>query len=147
MVRRLTTVAVFVLAAATLASAQEVTTILINVPISQRNPGVYETPSTVLAPTVQEVLFRIHIPTAEYEDSLNEVRIRVYYLDDVGVWRSISGPIGVVWKGGRYVDEDGNINPPVTYSPGLDPLRGRAVKAEFEILRRMRVGATIETIP
>lgn len=126
------------------------TTVLVDVPEAQRNVGTYQTPSTTFDNSVSELLIRLKIPTAEYEDPFNEVRVWLYYFDAAtSTWKSwTNNQPAAIWKGGRVIDNDtGEVNPDPALSPGLDPFRGKQVRAEFEILRRMRIGCSIETIP
>lgn len=137
--------ATFTVLTAVSSFAQEATTVLVNVPQAQRDAGVYTTPSTVIDEAATQLLVRLQIPTADYEDTQNTVVLRLYVMEPTtGSWRYVGGSR---WQGGRYIDDDGIVNPPVTLSIGLGPVRGKEVRAEFEVLRRMRLGGTIETIP
>ena len=119
-------------------------TTLLAVPESQRQPGVYPTPVIVLDLACREVLVRLNIPTtAIYEDLDHVVVMRFYYrASPASPWIETGA---ARWQGGRYVDpETSEVNPLPVYSPGLRQMRGREVRAEFEVMDAMRIGCTIE---
>lgn len=117
--------------------------ILVTVP-RQTRQGVYTSPSVQLPPTLSELLVKLNVTNATYNQAGKSVTIRLYYLDDLAaVWR-LAGVS--TWETGPYTDpETGDVNPAPVLSLGLDNVRGRLVRAEIEIPLSLSVGATVET--
>lgn len=88
-----------------------------------------------------EVSIQLDINTADYEDPATRINMRLYRLIPGGAWQYMGG---AEFRGGRYVDEDGVVNPPPTVSPSLSVLKGYEVRAEVETATRIRLGAIVE---
>jgi hypothetical protein len=104
--------------------------------------GTVTTAATVIpARELQSYLvFRLDLPTASYEDTTNRVGMMAYVYDvEAAVWRFYSG---AGWTGGRFIRQDGTVNPPPMLFLDQDELRGRTVRVELEVPQRMRVGLT-----
>lgn len=88
-----------------------------------------------------EVWFRLNVPlTPDYEDTRNRVVIRAYVLVE-GAWVfACSGG----WDGGHTIGKDGTVNPDPYVGTNADWLAGQTVRMEIEVMRPMRVGATIQ---
>lgn len=120
------------------AFAQESRVILSSVTIRDRE-GVSALPSATIPaftaqeliapPIVDEVVCRIIMPTEVYEDPTTSFRVNAYKFDAPGFWRRIAS---ATFRGGHYVDEDGNVNPPFEMSLGSGGIRGRELRCELE---------------
>lgn len=140
--RRVLTLAAGLLTMALTASAQQPQTMEVVIQQQQRQ-GSFMSGSKLLDASIVGplVTFRADINAADYVDPANSLWMRVYFSNDNGItW---SKPGGALWKGGPFIDEDGNVNPMPTYSFGLNAVRGQLVRVEVDVPQRMRVGATI----
>lgn len=138
--RRLMLAAAVMLSVAAL-EAQEVRTVLVNVPITQRQ-GVFQSTSWDVPTNATGVIrMRIDIADADYVDTANSLKLRFYWLDAQGVWRVSSTNN---WQGGAVTDPELGVNPRPYTALRIEDYRGRSVKAEAEVPNRMRVGLTID---
>jgi len=116
----------------------------VTIPQQQRQ-GVYQSPSYRVLDGTQKLLLRLQIPAADYENPANTVTLRFYWLDPATqTWRQIGSAL---WSGGRYVDEDGVVDPDVIMEVGVSAYIAQEIRAEIEVPNRMRIGGTVETIP
>ena len=119
---------------------------LLTVPTQQRQ-GIVPASAPFVVPNdaVGQIELIANITAADYEDPAHSLDMMVQVLDGA-VWRDL---IGFHWNGGRYVDGDGNVNPApkVSMSPA-EAYRGASLRlADINIPDRMRVGATVQTVP
>jgi hypothetical protein len=83
------------------------------------------------------VILRADIESAAYVDKSNWLRIATYA---DGVFAG-----AMVWTGGPYTDEDGNVNPMPTLSFPVSKFRGKAVRVELDVAKQQTVGLTLTT--
>lgn len=125
--------------------AQEVTVLAELDAVSRQGANMSPTvrvPVDVAAGELQFVLFGLS--TADYENPLTRIAVRVYKFDTslIGNWRHMGG---ATWQGGRYVDEDGNVNPdPVFSLGGAGGYANKDIRCELDIQRRVTVGCRIQ---
>lgn len=94
--------------------------------------------------TADEIAISLDIQTAVYEDPATRLTIRLYRLEPATQqWRMMSAG---TFSGGRYVDEDGNVNPPITMSTATSTFAGYEARVEVETNARVRLGATVYTL-
>lgn len=118
----------------------------------QQRDGVILTPSVDIPVNLPrgEIQVILNMPTVAYEDTTNRIFADLYQSDLTmpGGWRLRASNRPSGWLGGRYVDDDGVVNPPpVLFSLTVsDHERGKTFRAEFDISKRMRVGLTVNLL-
>lgn len=113
---------------------------LVSLPTQQRQ-GSFQTGSYSIPVSTPngEILVTPVIDAGDFSDPLNSVWIRLYWLDGA-LWRYFTG---VEWRGG------GNPNDPEqqpTMGVNVADVRGKQVRAEIDIPRRMRCGVTVTLV-
>lgn len=97
-----------------------------------------------LSTIADEIWIVLDIQAPVYEDPTTRLAIRLYRLiPATGLWQYAGGS---TFNGGRYVDEDGIVNPPITFGGAASIFAGYTVRAEIETNARVRLGATVSTV-
>ena len=112
----------------------------------QQRQGAFQSGSKLIDDSVPGniLIIQADINLSDYVDPLNSLWIRLYRSVDNGATWLPSG--GGRWRGGPFTDSDGNVNPMPSFSTWIPNYRGMLIRAELDIPRRMRVGATIFTV-
>lgn len=136
-------VTVFMLSVSSTAMAQVSTVVL----ASQQRQGTFISASQLLPndDTVKSVRISLQIPTADFEDVNNSIKLNIEVSFDGG--NNFVGQGGITWKGGRFVDKFGNVDPDPYVEFGLRDYAGLPVRATVDIPTRMRVGVTVTLNP
>jgi len=145
--RRIASAVVFIalMLAATPAVAQETIVELLTIPQAFRDPEtplVLTTPQPMDANLVGTIRIQYNIPTSDYENVANGFTTK-FFVEIGGQWLRMAT---TVWPGGRYVDEDGIVNPAPTTTIQAYEVAGRRVRTETTVARRMRLGASVQHV-
>jgi hypothetical protein len=114
--------------------------------------GVILTPSVDIPTNLPrgEIQAILDMPVAAYEDPTNRIFADLYQSDLTlpGGWRLRASNRPGGWLGGRFVDEDGIVNPPpILFALSVsDAERGKTFRIEFDVAKRMRVGLTVNLL-
>lgn len=106
--------------------------------------GVTESSAMLIPAGVREVWgMATDIPTAEYEDPLNSIEVRVLRSPDAGVTWHVIG--GAIWEGGRRTNKAGVLNPPPDAGVQIFPeWVGQLAKVELTVPRPMTFGVAVD---
>lgn len=106
--------------------------------------GVFQTGSIVvpLVLPYEQVRITAQIPTADYEDVANSLRLSIYRFDTLSsTWKLVAG---ASWSGGRLDHPDLGLNPLPHFRFDVDDLLGQQIRGELDVPVRMRVGCIVE---
>jgi hypothetical protein len=113
------------------------------IPVAQRQLQVRSASMDIDDSRAKPVRVWLDIPTSDYLDTNNSIRLRfLRSIDNGATWLMVGA---VRWSGGAVPDdgEGSGPNPRPSMEMNLAPHRGQIFCVELDIPTRMRAGATI----